>query len=393
MKNFKLILSAVAATLFMGCSDLALDEDDAYASNLPAGFDYKTYVELNPQLKHAAIIQAVSDYNAEYADVIRARNVLNRDVNDSASSKLIAAMLNAEKVTDQTKYDSLKGVWTAKKDSLTAMDETDVIKSYIADSVRFFLEDSASMHRLFQSSWAGGLKGYSEEDWAKSWDVTKVTTVYDTTKTTHIFKLAVLDKTGDAKDTIRVFLNTGFPTDADAKGKVTYSTEDPSKIAKVEGYTDSTFTTEVSVTMDENKSFLPKLRRDTTVISKIDSTVISTNYKGLDPTLSKDFKIFNFVNKPGDEINDFEKAENIDMDSTSTTLQFILVGKLNGWAFRYCDENEIKNPRACDADIKKCEAMEAGSIQDLCFKKLKCNLYPATSYYCKNKNTGYSHEI
>ncbi len=396
MKNLKLILSAVAATLVVGCSDLAVNEDTAYAGNLPSNFDYKTYAEINPVLKFAAVTQAVADYNAEYAETIKTRNTLNRDVNDSAASKIIAAIARAQAACSSAEcpaVDSLNGVMQAKKDSLAALEATEAVKAYIADSVKFFLTDSASMYLLFTAPWGGSLKGYNDSVWAKSWNVTKDTTIYDTTKTTHIFKLAVVDKSGETPDTTRVYLNTGFPTAADAKGKITYSDTDPTKIAAVEGFTDTTYETPVSVTMDENKSFLPKLRKDTTVIGKIDSTKISTHYDGLDPDKLKDFKIFNFVNKPGDNINDYERAESVELDSTTTTLQYVLVGKLNGWAYRYCDESEITHARACDENIKKCEMMEAGSLQDLCFKKLKCDLYPATKLYCKNKATGYSHEI
>jgi len=390
MKNFKLILSAVAATLVVGCSDLAVNEDSAYADNLPANFSYKTYAEIHPQLRHAAIIQAVSNYNSEYADVIKARNILNRDVNDSASSKLLAAIIKCDGSCESA--DSLNAVLKAKSDSLAAMDATEPVKAYIADSVNFFLTDSASMYQMFMASWGGALKGYTEADWAKSWNVTKEITTYDTSKTVYTFKLAVVDKSGETPDTTRVYLNTGFPTAADAKGKITYSETEPTKIAVLEGFTDSTYTTPVTVTMDENKSLLPKLRKDTTV-TKIDTSKTTAHYDGLDPDKFKDFKIFNFVSKPGDNINDFEKAESIELDSTTTTLQYVLVGKINGWAFRYCEESEIANPRACDAEIKKCEMMEAGNLQDLCFKKLKCDLYPATKLYCQNKATGYSHEI
>ncbi|MCF0220891.1 MAG: hypothetical protein HUK19_01215 [Fibrobacter sp.] len=394
MKNFKLILSAVAAALAVGCSDLSVNEETAYADNLPAGFDYKVYAEINPQLKYVAITQAVTDYNAQYAAEIKARNTLYKDVYDTANaSKFLKSVLAA--ADGSRAKDSLTAIWNAKKDSLTAMDETDVIKAYIADSVRFYLTDSASLHQLFLTSWAGSLRGYTEADWAMSWDVSRTDTTYtyDSTRATYFYRMAVgnKDENGNVKDTTLIYLNT-----AEGKGKITYSVDEPTKIASIDGFTDTTYSVPLSVTIDTTQNkIIAKLRKDTTVVTKIDTamTIKTTLNKGLDPSKIKDFRVFNFIDKPGETIDDIDRAKNTPLDSASTTLQYILVGKANGWAYRYCNPGEETKPRPCEEESKVCEAMEAGPVQDLCFKNLKCDLYPTTKVYCKDQATGYTHEI
>lgn len=400
MKHFKLIFSAVAAALLVGCSDLSVSDDEAYSSNYPDGFDYKTYVAIHPVLKYIAVTQAVSSYN-NYDDAIvaerTARNTLWRDVYDSTKSKTLKAL----KSCSGTACDSLNAIIAQKKDSLNAMEEIPEVKAYVEDSIGFFKTDTSSLHKLFLAPWAGGLQGYTEEDWVNSWDISHTTKTYDTTRVQKYFRLAVMDTTSETKDTTIVYLN-----ELAGKGSVTKT--DAGKIIQIDGFTDTTYTTELSVVVDTTKmKLVEKLRKDTTIISGIDSTVNTTIEDGFDTSKVKYFKIYNFINRvdangQAESINDYEKADGIMPDSSATSLQYVLVGKVNGWAYRYCTEEEVadteKHPRPCEEEYSLCDIMpddtdEDANMKKLCYQSITCDLYPATKTYCLDSLTGYSHEI
>lgn len=336
MKNLKLILSAVTATFFFGCSDLAVNEKEAYSENMPADFNYQEYVEINPKLHFQVITEAVTKHNSDIREMLDQRKKLAQDADKNA-------------------------------EALAALDSSAQMKAYIADSIKFYQTDSATIHALFLKDWAGALRHYDESIWKSSWDQISTSTKYDTTKVLDTLRLDV--KGYSSADSItKIFMDTGKAGGTEAKGKITYNAE--GVITEIAGYTDSLYTEEISVTLSEtitvekmaNKA---KLMTRTTVVG-VDSTVDTTYTKGLDASKYSYLGKFNFIDKVDaagnvQELDDVAVAEAVKADSTTVTLQYIWIGKVNGWPYRRCKESELNNTRPCEDEYLLCEAAAANA--------------------------------
>lgn len=336
MKNFKLILSAVTATFLFGCSDLAVNEKEAYSENMPADFNYQEYVEINPKLHFQIITEAATKHNSDIREMLDQRKTLAKDSATNAAA-------------------------------IAALDSSAQMKAYIADSIKFYQTDSATIHALFLKDWAGALRHYTEADWKSSWDQVAVATKYDTTS--KVLDTLRLDVTGigEGTDTTKIYMDTGKADGTTAKGKITY--DENGVITAIDGYTDTLYTEKISVTISETvkvEKMKTKAKLMTRTTVTVDTTVDTTYIKGLDASKYSYLGKFNFIDKVDaagnvQELDDVAVAEAVKADSTTVTLQYIWIGKVNGWPYRRCKESELNNTRPCEDEYLLCEAAAANA--------------------------------
>ena len=94
MKNFKILFSIAVASALVGCSSMAIDDEEILEGNLPADFDVNEYMELHPELKRIQIKDfiAIHNENAEKA----AKNAGTAAEFKTAKAADEAAVLKAE---------------------------------------------------------------------------------------------------------------------------------------------------------------------------------------------------------------------------------------------------------------------------------------------------------
>lgn len=404
MKNFKFILSAAAATLFLGCSDLSVGENEAIAENFPADFSYQSYVSVHPELRYIQIKADVDEHNLKIESAVK--ELANRR---SYASKGLPNSIkkNEDTCNDDSKTekqrqtacaaaDSLTKELVLKQDTIKMLEESAVVKAYMADTARLFA-DSMTMHSMFVNPFVGGIAGYTEEDWAKNWNRTDTVITVDSTMRVDTLKMFVLTTVDDSTIVNPVFLNT---SPDDTKGKISYDEKDGKKIiVKLEGYSDSAYTEEVSFSNPEGLKFDTKNRTRTDVkLEKVDTTRTPELTVGLALDKRAFIAGFNYYDEVDAEgnvkvVDDTLMLATAALDTNAIRFQYVLFGKLHGWAYRFCTDDELNNDRGCEEDYALCDAMEDEAAKTTCYSLVKCDMYPTSDFYCMDKATKVSHKI
>ena len=140
MKNFKILFSIAVASAVVGCSSMAVDENEALEGNLPSDFDVNEYMELHPELKRLQIKDYIANYN-------------NRVTKAAAGS----AEFKAAKAADETAFEDTASM---RKIMTTYAGYTDEAWSI---ALQNSLKDSA-VTETRKDTLALGVKSKTEED-------------------------------------------------------------------------------------------------------------------------------------------------------------------------------------------------------------------------------------
>ena len=192
--------------------------------------------------------------------------------------------------------------------------------SVTADSAAF-MADTAILHQIYVNPYYAG---YTEELWAEDWSVstTPVTTC-------GVDTVYVRVKPADGTP-VTVYL-----------GSLTYA-EDGKTITKVDGYTDSRKTEEVSYEIDGTTySIVKQLGSTKTVVDSTDCvTTQDTTAGGIPSDKKKRLLYFNFE----DTRNDLVALNTVPIDTFAISSQYLMYGQAHGWAYRACTDAEKANP-------------------------------------------------
>ena len=144
MKNFKILFSIAVASALVGCSSMAVDENEALEGNLPADFDVNEYMELHPELKRLQI----KDYIAIY----------NESAEKAAKAAGTAAEFKTAKAADEAAFEA---------DTATIHKIVTVYAGYSEDAWNLTLQSSTKDSAVVESkrdTIAVGVKSKTEED-------------------------------------------------------------------------------------------------------------------------------------------------------------------------------------------------------------------------------------
>lgn len=284
MKHFNILFPVAVAAAMFACSDMAVDEKEAVSENFPADFVDATYIALHPELVRAQIRDYVKAYNAKLDDSVK--------------------------------------VLTSAGDTLA---KVNYANQKALDSVTFFA-DTAALHMIFVNPQLGG---FTEEDWALDWGGGSVDSLVATTKT-DTTNLAIDDASQPECTPIKI---------AVTKGGIVY--DDAGNITSVAGditcKDGSPLVSPLTITADM------KLNAKGTKV-KIDTLKIDTIPVLIAGSISvehvKLLKQLNFY----DNVQDLQKLLEVPLDTFAVSYQYVLYGKLYGWAYRQCSETEKNNP-------------------------------------------------
>jgi len=280
MKNFKILFSIAVASALVGCSSMAVDENEVLEGNLPADFDVNEYMELHPELKRIQI----KDYIALH--------------NDNAKKAAVSAGANAE--------------FNAAKTADEAAFEADV----------------ATIHKIVTT-----YAGYTEEEWNLTLQgSTKDSVVYNITYDT--LAVGVKDKAdADAK-----FVRVWLCPDSTNKGSITY---EDGAISAVKAFADTSCTgeakeysaTDYEINAESDKTATGLKTRE----NKDTIDVISVPVEGfVNPALIKAAKEYNFVDVSDDTL----AIAAIQLDLFAISYQYSAFGQDHGWAYRRCKDGD-----------------------------------------------------
>ena len=191
----------------------------------------------------------------------------------------------------------------------------------VAADTAAFMADTATLHQIYVNPYYAG---YSEELWVEDWSVS----------TTPVTTCGV--------DTIYVRVKPADETPVTVYlGTLTYA-EDGTTITKVEGYTDSAKTEEVSYEIDGTAySIVNQLGSTKTVVDSSDCvTTQDTTAGGIPSDKKKRLLYFNFE----DSRSDLAVLATVPTDSFAISSQYLMYGQAHGWAYRACTDAEKNNP-------------------------------------------------
>lgn len=281
MKNFKILFSIAVASALVGCSSMAVDENEALEGNLPADFDVNEYMELHPELKRLQI----KDYIA----------IHNESAEKAAKAAGTAAEFKTAKAADEAAFEA----------------------------------DTATIHKIVTV-----YAGYSEDAWNLTLQSsTKDSAVVESKKDT--VALGVKSKTEEGAKFVKVWLCP----DSTNGGSIKMEAD---AISTVSAFADSICTgtaTEYAAADYEFNLKTDKPAEPGLKVRVVDDTVdvIKVPVEGMvNPALVKAAKSYNFV----DATNDLEKIAAIPLDLFAISYQYSAYGQDHGWAYRRCKEGD-----------------------------------------------------
>ena len=295
MKNFKILFSIAVASALVGCSSMAVDEDEALEGNLPADFDVNEYMSIHPELVRLQRRDYISIYN----------KVLQRE----AKAANIEAEFNAAMAADSVAFES----------------------------------DTASMHKILVT-----YAGYTEEQWSLPLQPTvKDSIIYEPRIDTVAMGVKAKDN-ADGKFEKIFLCNEG------ENRAITYT---ESVIASVIGYADrdSSCTGKgadrvcIYICKGESKTYsAEEYEFNTKASSPKEHGMQTATYKDsvgveqvtipgvIPPSMLKAARAFNFY----DSTDDLAKIESIKLDLFAISYQYSAFGQDHGWAYRRCKEGD-----------------------------------------------------
>ena len=290
MKNFKILFSIAIASALVGCSSMAVDEDEALAGNLPADFDVNEYRSLHPELERLQRRDYIANYNA-------------------ALQSAAGADFSAIKAADEAAFES----------------------------------DTAAMHKILVT-----YAGYTEEQWSLPLQPTvKDSIIYEPRIDTVALGVKAKDN-ADGKFEKIFLCNEGenraitytesviasvigyADRDSSCTGKgadfvCVYTCKGESKTYSAEEYEFNT------------KASSPKEHGMQTATYKDSVGVEQVTIPGAIPTsMLKAAKAFNFY----DSTDDLAKIASIELDLFAISYQYSAFGQEHGWAYRRCKEGD-----------------------------------------------------
>ena len=281
MKNFKILFSIAVASALVGCSSMAVDENEALEGNLPADFDVNEYMELHPELKRLQI----KDYIAIY----------NESAEKAAKAAGTAAEFKTAKAADEAAFEA----------------------------------DTATIHKIVTT-----YAGYTED----AWNLTLQNSTRDSAvveSRTDTIAVGVKSKAeADAK-----FTKVWFCPDSTNKGSITIEAD---AVSAVTAFADSTCTGEAKDYAAADYDFNLKTDKPAEAGLKIREAkdtvdVIQVPVEGMvNPALVKAAKEYNFV----DATNDWDLIAAIPLDLFAISYQYSAFGQDHGWAYRRCKEGD-----------------------------------------------------
>lgn len=197
----------------------------------------------------------------------------------------------------------------------------------IAEDAQAFVDDTVQLRKIYANPMYGG---FGDERWVKAFK--PVDTIAVTCKTANVFtQLNMKQVSGEDTTDIKVI----------APITVVKDTADTNKIVKVTGMTDSAATDPETFELNDTLFLLSGKNMGT---SKTDTVSCDTTHgekPGALKTLDVNYlKNFNFV----DTKNDLAKIESVPIDTFAISLQYVVFGEANGWAYRKCKDSEKDNP-------------------------------------------------
>ena len=281
MKNFKILFSIAVASALVGCSSMAIDDNEILEGNLPADFDVNEYMELHPELKRIQI----KDYIA----------IHNENAEKAAKAAGTAAEFKTAKAADEAAFEA----------------------------------DTATIHRIVTF-----YAGYTEDAWNLTLQSsTKDSAVVESKKDT--VALGVKSKTEEGAKFVKVWLCP----DSTNGGSITL---DADAVSTVSAFADSICTgtaTEYSAADYEFNLKTDKPAEPGLKVRVVDDTVdvIKVPVEGMvNPALVKAAKEYNFV-----DASDYTLASAaIQLDLFAISYQYSAYGQDHGWAYRRCKEGD-----------------------------------------------------
>ena len=281
MKNFKILFSIAVASALVGCSSMAIDDNEILEGNLPADFDVNEYMELHPELKRIQI----KDYIA----------IHNENAEKAAKAAGTAAEFKTAKAADEAAFEA----------------------------------DTATIHRIVTF-----YAGYTEDAWNLTLQSsTKDSAVVESKKDT--VALGVKSKTeADAK-----FVKVWLCPDSTNGGSITL---DADAVSTVSAFADSICTgtaTEYAAADYEFNLKTDKPAEPGLKVRVVDDTVdvIKVPVEGMvNPALVKAAKEYNFVDASDDTL----AIAAIQLDLIAISYQYSAYGQDHGWAYRRCKEGD-----------------------------------------------------
>lgn len=409
MKNFKLILSAVSATLLLGCSDLSVDENEALAENFPQGFEYKDYMKIHPALRHLQIKADVDEHNAAINAVLsdvaaRTSNVEKALPNSIKKSKEKCEnedLSQADRDKACAEMEKDQNTLAVKKAELDSVLATPEMEAYKSDTSRFF-SDSLTLYSLYTNPYIGGVAGYTADNWLSNWNRPDTVTTKDTITHLDTLKLVAKKTIKDGDSTKTENLIVYMDRDL-GKGKITYNADSLAVgkliVTQFEGYTDTTYETAAEPVVLSEDIVLNKLatgKKEVLDSVKVTVTITPTVGLALDKkTYIAKFNYYDDLDAQGQPVvvDDTLKLASVPMDSNAISFHYVMFGKVHGWAYRYCKDSELKNTRGCEDDYSLCDNMEEGAAKNTCYSLISCDMYPTNDLYCFDSTSNVSRII
>ncbi len=232
--------------------------------------------------------------------------------------------------------------------------KTKLTPEQISADVDSFHANLDQIHQIYADP---NLGGFSEAQWEAIW------LPVESEKTTCGNKFTVLNLQqivageGDAVDTVKIKLLD--PITITPEGATS-----PDSIVSVKGAVDSAgtlkeYTMGDSIWVMSGKNMGTSVVDSATCVTKVD-TIPSTGI----PTVTKNYlEKFNFV----DTKDDLTRLKKIPLDTMAFSIQYILFGRDNGWAYRKCKEDEASNPAITETyPVTKLYCVdEAGVVREI----------------------------
>lgn len=207
------------------------------------------------------------------------------------------------------------------------------------DSVAFF-ENKEMVHKIFVDP---KLAGFTEADWEDTW-MDLYITAYDTVVTGVDTTQIKFETTGEKKTVISVYFPTKISLDEEGK-----------TVVSATGYTDSSKTTEITLTVNDTLTFVTKRGGITADTTRDITSRPDTIPGGFDKNQLRYLSKFNIYG----ELNDYEllTAEAGAPDLDAAKYQYLAYGKGAGWAYRKCGASEASNPEQDEvkSDVLYCD--------------------------------------
>lgn len=197
----------------------------------------------------------------------------------------------------------------------------------IAEDAQAFVDDTVQLRKIYANPYYGG---FGDDRWVEAFK--PIDTIAVTCKTANVFtQLNMKQVSGEDTTDIKVIAPITVVKDAD----------DTNKIVKVTGMTDSAATEPETFELNDTLFLLKGNKMGS---SKTDTVSCDTTHgekPGALKTLDVNYlKNFNIV----DTKNDLAKIESIPLDTFAISLQYVVFGEANGWAYRKCKDSEKDNP-------------------------------------------------